>query len=259
MNQIDESNKSENPQKDIQDKSPGKFPKKIVIFGVLLVMLIAAAVFVANRKSDIQLFYAKILLAYAEKWPIAFSDAFDTESLPSWKPSDGSIDEGIKKMLTSGGRFEITVAPTLKSIMRDGFYNERAYASGNFMLQMKTNLPLSCDAGLIFRGNEQGEYYLFLIGNNSYTVEILRRNKDGDLPREAIILNTPFPQGIGEPDTLSVVAQNDSYYFYVNHVFVDKMSDDRLHGDQTGIELMVCQGMASESVFKIDDFTLRRP
>jgi hypothetical protein len=67
-------------------------------------------------------------------------------------------------------------------------------------------------------------------------VEILRREANSDLPREAIILNTSIPGSIGQPHTLSVLGDGTHYYFYINDILVDGMSDSRLNGNRTGIE-----------------------
>jgi hypothetical protein len=90
---------------------------------------------------------------------------------------------------------------------------------------------------LIFRGNAQGEYYLFLVSQTSYTVEILRRKDNVDLPREAIILNTPIPNGVGKPQVIAVAGSGTSYSFYINNILVNSMSDSRLNGDRTGVEV----------------------
>lgn len=160
--------------------------------------------------------------------------------LQEWESSDGSSAEHAGYTPTRHG-VEVVLAPT-EFTTREAYFNHTAITQDGFRLSTEVAVAPAecgneCRKGLIFRGNAQGEYYLFLVSLTSYTVEILQRKDNVDLPREAIVLNTPIPESIGKPRVLAVVGDGQSYSFYINNVLVNSMSDSRLNGDRTGIEL----------------------
>lgn len=160
--------------------------------------------------------------------------------LQEWESSDGSGAEYVSYKPTRHG-IEVILAPT-DFTTREAYFNKKAIAQDVFRLSTEvevapTECGNDCRKGLIFRGNAQGEYYLFLVSLTSYTVEILQRQDNVDLPREAIILNTPIPESIGKPQVITVLGDGPSYSFYINNVFVNQMSDSRLSGNRTGVEV----------------------
>lgn len=233
--------------------------RTVLILFIILLLIFAP---ITIERLNIRKIYAEKLLSNADEWPIILRDFYGNAS-PSqfayWKPTDGTTADSVNLSLLTNGRFEISVAPTQNTIVREAFFNEHAFAPRNFLLTAGVSLPDACDTGLIFRGDTLGEYYSFLVGNDHYTVEDFPRNPEGDLPRQAIIPNKPIPESIGRPSALGVLANDNHYYFYINHDFVDSMSDSRLHGERTGIEILVCQNIPTESIFQYDNFTVRTP
>src|SRR5215213_854625 len=138
------------------------------------------------------------------------------------------------KPTTSG--FKVIIQPT-ELATREAYFNEALIASDTFKLSAEVNTPTACHNGLVFRGNAEGEYYLFLVSSeSSYTVEILQRDLNQDLPREAIIPNTTVSTSVGQPRTLAIIGKGQSYYFYINGIYVNQMSDSRLNGNRIGVE-----------------------
>lgn len=152
-----------------------------------------------------------------------------------WSASDGFSADYVDIKPTNGG-FKVSLQPT-ESTTREAYFNDALITASTFLVSAEINTPAACHNGLVFRGNEEGEYYLFLVSSaSSYTVEILRRESNQDLPREAIILNTTVSNSIGQPRTLAVIGKGESYYFYINGVYVNQMSDSRLNGNRVGVE-----------------------
>jgi hypothetical protein len=234
-------------------------PKNGLILLFILLLIFGPVIIKQEKPGSI---LANFLLTRAEKWTISYVNTFDDDQsvqLSQWKPTDGEISGFIRNITVTNGHLEISFAPTQETVQRDAFVNEKALAQGDFLLTAEINAPLSCHTGLVFRDNAMGEYYAFLVGNDSFTVEILRRNSAGDLPREAIIPNTAIPENVGVPHKISVLASLGHYSFYINNIFVGQMRDSRLDGDRNGIEVFVCQNVAKESIFTIDNFTLKMP
>jgi hypothetical protein len=258
---MSELRKPENPARLLQSKAAKKLDLIRAVFILLMLLLIVFGPITIQRKY-IQKLIAEGLIPHAEQWPVHFQDTFDSNAptrLADWAATDGTTDERVNFLPPTDDRLEISVGPTGEPGVREAFFNTAAPAPDLFWLTMDVHTPFSCYTGLVFRGNSTGEYYLFLTANDHYTVEILRRNADGDLPRQAIIPNTRFPASIHQPESLGVLGVNHSYYFFVNHIFLDWMHDSRLHGERTGLEIIVCQNVATQSVFQFDNFTLRAP
>jgi hypothetical protein len=175
---------------------------------------------------------ASNLLARAGTWQIVNTS---TDNTAEWESSDESSAEHVRSRSMNGG-LEITLGVTQAST-REAYFNKEAATTGIFKLRTEMSIPKDCHMGLVFRGDAQGEYYLFLVSASSYTVEILRRSSSNDLPREAIVENTTIPQVIGEPQTLTVLSDGRRYFFYINEAFVNSMSDTRLNGNRIGVEV----------------------
>lgn len=204
---------------------------------------------------DPQFFQYKKRLPHASLWPITARST--TESM--WKSSDGMTVEYVNFKTTASG-LDVTLQPT-ELITREGFYLEGLTTKDPFKISTNVELPISCHSGVVFRGNAQGEYYLFMVSPcaHKYTVEILQRESGHDLPRLAIIPNTKFPDTVGDPHTLTVVGNGTTYYFYINGVYVDQMVDSRLNGNRVGVEILKCAGSSDEITFGFNDFALSSP
>ncbi len=199
-------------------------------FLFLLVTFISSAPVIVEQWNKPERLALK-LLSRSGTWPVIHTST----SKSAWEPSDGLTAEQVSIKPTSSG-LEVILEPTEAST-REAYFSREATTTGTFKLSTEVHTPEGCHNGLVFRGNAQGEYYLFLISPVSYTVEILQRQANADLPREALIPNLPIPKSIGQPRTLTVLGAGPSYFFYINNVFVDHVSDSRLNGNRTGIEV----------------------
>ncbi|HET9910707.1 MAG TPA: hypothetical protein VFQ13_02395 [Anaerolineales bacterium] len=202
----------------------------ISFFLLLMVILVSAAPVVIEQMNRPERLAFK-LLSRSGRWQVLHASTGKSQ----WEASDGSTAEHVRYRQTTSG-IQVVLEPT-ELMTREAYFNKEAITADVFRLSTEVDTPAGCHNGLVFRGNAQGEYYLFLVSPVSYTVEILRRQDNSDLPREAIIPNTPLPKFIGEPHTITVIADGQSYLFYINNVFVNRMNDSRLNGNRTGIEV----------------------
>ena len=221
--------------------------------GLILFFMIVFASFVPVI--IIQMNRPERLLPRSNTWKII---AQSTEK-SLWEASDSSSVEHVSVQPTGSG-FKVMLQPT-KLSTREAFFNEGLLTKNTFKLSVDVKTPSDCHNGLVFRGNASGEYYLFLVSScaNTYTVEILQRESDHDLPREALILNTAIPESIGKPNTLTVLGKGETYYFYINDTFVDQISDSRLSGNHVGVEVLKCDGSSEDIVFDFNNFVLASP
>jgi hypothetical protein len=178
-----------------------------------------------------QMYRPERLLSHTNSWHIITKSTGKS----AWNASDGFSAKYIDIKPTTIG-LKVILQPT-ELATRETYFNEALVTTNTFKLSVEVNTPTACHNGLVFRGNEEGEYYLFLVSSeSSYTVEILRRESNQDLPREAIIPNTTVSNSVGQPRTLAIIGKGQSYYFYINGIYVNQMSDSRLNGNRVGIE-----------------------
>lgn len=193
------------------------------LFIIVSLSLVPAIVQKMNRPEE--------LLPRTSKWQVI---AQSTER-SVWSDSDGYSAEHVSISPTSNG-LDVVLQPT-ELTTREAFYNDGVITKTVFKLSVKVNTPTACHNGLVFRGNANGEYYLFLVSSTStYTVEILQRDSGIDLPREAIIPNTLVSSVIGQPRDLVVIGKGATYYFYINSVYMNQITDSRLNGNRVGLE-----------------------
>jgi hypothetical protein len=211
-----------------QPDSSFSFIRSLLLF--LLIIFISSTPVVIEQMNKPERRLPK-LFARSGRWQVIHTSKRQSQ----WEASDGSVAEYVSYRPTDNG-VEVVLAPT-ELTTREAYFNGEAVITGAFRLSTEVHTPTGCHNGLVFRGNAEGEYYLFLVSETSYTVEILQRTDNADLPREAIILNTPFPELVTEPHRLTVLSDGHSYFFYINDIYVNSMSDSRLNGNRTGIEV----------------------
>lgn len=202
----------------------------ISLFLFLLVILISSTPVVIEQMNKPERLVSRILSHYGA-WQLSHTSTSESQ----WEASDGSTAGHASYSQTSNG-VKVIIQPNEFST-REAFFSKEAITADVFRLSIQVDTPTACHNGLVFRGDAQGDYYLFLVDQVSYTMEILQRKDNADLPREAIIPNTSLPKSVGEPHTITVIGDGQSYLFYINDIFVDRMSDSRLNGNRTGIEV----------------------
>jgi len=212
----------------------------------LIIFLCSAPVIVQ------QMYRPEKLLPHTNSWAITTRSTDKSV----WEASDGMSADYVNTQKAAHGVGVIVQSTEL--IIREAFYNDGLITKDPFKLSADVTIPISCDSGLVFRGNAQGEYYLFMVSQcaNTYTVEILQRDLGYDLPREAIIPNTKISDTLGAPHTLTVIGNGTTYYFYINDVYVNQITDSRLNGNRVGVEILKCAGPSAEITFEFNNFVL---
>jgi hypothetical protein len=234
-----------------QNKNIPDNPSFVVAAILLLIIIFVSSVPVMIKQMD----RPERLLPRTKAWDIIAKSTDQSV----WEASDGFSVEHVSAQRTNAG-FRVILHPT-ELATREAFFNEGLITKNTFKLSVEVNTPPACHNGLVFRGNAQGEYYLFLVSScaNTYTVEILRRESGQDLPREALIPNTPVSDSIGQPRTLTVIGRGEAYYFYINGIYVNEISDSRLNGSHVGVEVLKCDGSSEDIGFDFNNFVLASP
>ena len=104
----------------------------------------------------------------------------------------------------------------------------------NFVYQVTMTIDQGSQGGILFRANSaQSQYYLFRVGTNgSYTLEVYNGNQVKSLSSgfSAAILT-----GIGQLNTLQVIAKDKTIELFVNSTFIGSASDSTYASGQIGV------------------------
>jgi hypothetical protein len=105
----------------------------------------------------------------------------------------------------------------------------------NFAFQVQMTIIQGDEGGLIFRANDTAsKFYLFRIGRDGYYS--LNVSKDSNTNTPIAFDNTPaIKTGLGQPNLLTVIAQGQNIYLYINKQFVGNAVDSSYIGGKVGI------------------------
>jgi hypothetical protein len=187
-------------------------------------------------------------------WPINVHDTFDSNS-NNWKLGDYDGDLATWNNSIANGIL------LWNAKAKSGF-------SGRLTLPDKTDIadfllavdgkrlsgPQTATYGLIFRLDENGNYYTFRIAGDEFTFD-LRKDDEWSKLIEWTVSSAILPN---EKNTLAVLAVGNHFTFYVNDQYVGEFEDSQL--TRGSVAMIVSLYRADEqSVFEFDNFILRTP
>jgi hypothetical protein len=195
------------------------------------------------------------LLSEASQWPVVLKTSFD-DNIGEW----------------SVGADEEPDLATIEWSIQDGRYrwDARAIASfvwwvtpahnnlGDFYLAVSARQIEGADSGefgVIFRKNEQDEYYLFELSNNGYYALFLRTVDEW---QTLIDWTETAAVQIGQDNRIVVTAQGSKFYVGLNGQPFTQFFHTLLDTGQVGL-LVGLSDPGEHGVWEFDDFELRSP
>jgi len=103
-----------------------------------------------------------------------------------------------------------------------------------FVYQVTMTIDQGSQGGMLFRANhDRSQYYLFRIGTDgSYTLEVYNNNHVTPLSSG---FSAAIQAGIGQSNTLQVIAKNSTIDLFVNSTFINSVSDSSYASGQIGV------------------------
>lgn len=107
----------------------------------------------------------------------------------------------------------------------------------NFVYQASMTITSGNQGGLIFRANNaRRQYYLFRIDSTgAYALDLYNGDKYTQLAHGT---NLAILTGVGASNDLTVIANKQAFYLFVNATYVDSVSDKTLSGGQIGVAVI---------------------
>ena len=115
--------------------------------------------------------------------------------------------------------------------------------------------PESGEYGLIFRQEDEENYYLFEINEQGEYALFIYSPEGWEVLIDWTYHTTVTP---GEENRLAVLAHKDLFDFYINDVLVSEYRDERLPSGKAGL-LIGLSNSGDEAEWEFDDFELRAP
>ena len=219
-----------NPAQKPTGNKPFTLIAAVLIFQALLYHVAPALLIRVIDNPDVK---RKILWHYSNEW-----NNIEVNEFSTWVNSDGSSDKDVSILPLPNGVQVINNTP--EWCFREGYFLNDIRAGRIFKLHADINANRASEYGLVFHGDVAGQYYVFLVSDDEYTVEILPRENNSDLFRKAIIEITPLPDQVNHVESISVMAYENRYFLYINDIYVDQFMDTRLQGNRIGIEIFGC-------------------
>jgi hypothetical protein len=138
---------------------------------------------------------------------VLYAATFDDAS------TDWELYEGRLSAQVADGALRVTVDEVNKSP-----YSASAPYFSDFDLRVQSKAvagPLDNGYGVVFRVQDTKNYYLFLISSDGY-YRVLRRVNDEEKLLSEWIPSPLVNQGLDAVNELRVVAQGDTFHFYIN-------------------------------------------
>ena len=191
---------------------------------LLILAVLAAILIVVNALSGIAAEWHYVVPATAGA--VLYAETFDAA------PADWELYEGRLAAQAEDGALHIMVDVPQRSPYSTA---NPHFADFDQRVQAKAvSGPLNNGFGVIFREQDPENYYLFLISSDGWYQ--VKRSVDGDQVEVSTWIESPLVnQGLDAENSLRVVAQGDTFRFYINDEPVELCIPD----DPSGISTYV--------------------
>lgn len=186
---------------------------------------------------------------------VLFEDTFDSDA-KGWSTGEFEDEYSQNEVTIEGGRYTLSVTSKPDKLP----YVEKQLPSRDF-----SDFVLSVDAtpldsethysyGIAFRLDEDGNVYVFEVGNDKLYAVLLY---DGDWKKLKDWSSTPAIKP-GETNRLTISAKGNSLTFFVNDVQLTTLEDDQLSEGKIALVVDMAEGEKSATM-DFDNLIIKKP
>lgn len=139
---------------------------------------------------------------------------------------------------TDGGGCSFTAGALHASVFSKGFYVPcfaHATNFSNFVYQVQVTIHEGDAGGIVFRADDaNSRFYLFRIGRDGFYSLYVSNDDKHNLPI-AYDSSTAIKTAQNQPNLLTVVAQGDIFYLYINKQYVGSAHDNSYSAGEIGV------------------------
>lgn len=139
-----------------------------------------------------------------------------------------------------GGSCQFTNGAYHSNMPAKGYF-QPCYAGNptfnNFAFQVQMTITQGDEGGILFRADpNNSKYYLFRIDTNgAYDLFVYKSSQSSSATRLINGNAQSFKSGLNQANTITLVAQGNNLYFYINKQFVDTASDGTFTSGKIGV------------------------
>jgi hypothetical protein len=137
-----------------------------------------------------------------------------------------------------GGGCAFSGSALLASVSQQNFYVPcfaHATNFSNFTFEAQADIIKGDEAGLIFRANDaSSKFYVFRINRAGAYALYISQDEKTSVPI-AEDSSTAIKTGLGQTNTLTVIAQSSNIYMYINKQFVGSVNDGTYTSGEIGV------------------------
>ena len=188
-----------------------------------------------------------------EEWRVVLADTFDSNK-NKWTNKSTDDEFAAVDYQVTDGRYVWTATAKQSYI---GWVRANTKALSDFYLSVEVRQvsgPDTADYGVLFREDEQGNFYYF--GMNNQGRFILYEYK-GEWSTLLDITVTDLVQP-GEVNRITVIAEGAQFTFFVNDQYLATFTDEHIAKGGVALAVEMAQE-GDQAVFEFDNFELRTP
>ena len=188
-----------------------------------------------------------------EEWRVVLADTFDSNK-NKWTNKSTDDEFAAVDYQVTDGRYVWTATAKQSYI---GWVRANTKALSDFSLSVEVRQvsgPDTADYGVLFREDEQGNFYYF--GMNNEGRFILYEYKD-EWSTLLDITVTDLVQP-GEVNRITVIAEGAQFTFFVNDQYLATFTDEHIAKGGVALAVEMAQE-GDQAVFEFDNFELRTP
>ncbi|HLX59149.1 MAG TPA: DnaJ C-terminal domain-containing protein [Ktedonobacteraceae bacterium] len=173
-----------------------------------------------------------ILTTVTSGTPI-LSDTLSAQSSSNWdilQPANSSV----------GGSCQFTNGAYHSNMPQKGYF-QPCYAENptfaNFAFQVQMTITQGDEGGILFRADPtNSKFYLFRVATDG-TYDLFLYTGSQASSAHSLLYNTAqnFKTGLNQPNTITLVAQGDNLYFYINNEFLASVSNNTFASGKIGV------------------------
>jgi hypothetical protein len=124
------------------------------------------------------------------------------------------------------------------SVFSKGFYVPcfaHATNFSNFAYQVQVTIHEGDEGGIAFRANDaNSQFYFFRIGRDGFYSLYVSKDEKHNLSI-AYDSSTAISTALNQPNLLTVIAQGNTFYLYINKQYVGNVSDNSYSSGEIGV------------------------
>ena len=188
-----------------------------------------------------------------EEWRVVLTDPFDSNK-NKWTNEASDDEFAAVDYKIADGRYVWTATARQAYI---GWVRANTKALEDFYLSVEVRQvsgPDTADYGVLFREDEQGNFYYFGMNNRGRFILYVYKGEWSTL-LDITVTDLVRP---GETNRVTVIAEGAQFTFFVNDRYLATFTDEHIPKGGVALAIEMAQE-GDEAVFEFDNFELRAP